>query len=79
MKDFTGQKFGRLTVLEKRIGRHGRTYWYCRCECGSFPTMRNDAMQKNISCGCFMREKNSTHGHARDYMSCSHCPKDWII
>ena len=35
LKDITGQKFGRLTVI-KRVPnqRVATTRWLCRCECG---------------------------------------------
>lgn len=51
--DLTGQRFGRLTVVERAPNR-GRTYWTCRCECGadveaSAGNLRSDRTQ---SCGC---------------------------
>ena len=37
--DLTGQRFGRLTVLqkaEKPIGSHSTsTFWKCKCDCGN--------------------------------------------
>ena len=34
--DLTGQKFGKLTVIERHgIDKHGHATWRCKCECGS--------------------------------------------
>lgn len=34
-KDILGQRFGRLTVIERTNHRNnGRVYWLCRCDCG---------------------------------------------
>lgn len=72
--DLTGQRFGRLTVIE-RAENHGRqTYWKCRCDCGNFKEV-NGAKLKNghtKSCGCLQtkrivksniqRNPHKTHG-----------------
>ncbi|MDZ5711660.1 hypothetical protein [Jeotgalibacillus haloalkalitolerans] len=59
LKDLTGKKFGRLTVLglsEKRVGR--KTYWDVICECGNKKTLRSDSLQSSTkSCGCLRDEK----------------------
>lgn len=70
LKDLTGKKFGRLTVIglsEKRVGR--KTYWDVVCECGNKKTVRSDSLQTSTqSCGCLRDEaaiinvrKNHTH------------------
>lgn len=34
--DLTGQKFGRLSVIERvQNNKDGRTMWKCRCDCGN--------------------------------------------
>ena len=60
--DLTGQKFGRLTVIERvESAKKKNTIWRCLCDCG---------VEKNIpacdlksghtkSCGCLLREKAS--------------------
>lgn len=61
-EDLTGQKFGRLTVLNKDFEaskQHGRAYWLCQCECGKQKiiaglSLKNGATQ---SCGCLRNEK----------------------
>ena len=33
--DIKGQKFGKLTAIEKAQSRGKKTYWLCECECGN--------------------------------------------
>ena len=33
--DYSGQKFGRLTVLSRAENKNGRTMFNCVCECGN--------------------------------------------
>lgn len=52
IKDKTGQKIGKLTLL-KRKRENLRTFYYCKCDCGNEKWMRDDAIKgKNPSCGC---------------------------
>lgn len=60
--DLTGQRFGRLTVIEKDIEKsiaRGRTFWICRCDCGNIVSVQSaDLLRKGgtRSCGCLHRE-----------------------
>lgn len=58
LKDLTGQKFGRLTVLERAESKNGRTYWKCRCDCGEeVNVIASNLLRGNTkSCGCFTVE-----------------------
>lgn len=59
-KDIMGQKFGRLTVLEKTDKRTSNRgiIWKCRCDCGNFCEISRDSLLKGTrSCGCLQREK----------------------
>jgi hypothetical protein len=68
--DITGQRFGRLTVIEF-IRRGKRSYWKCLCDCGNFTVVFGGSLKKGVtnSCGCLRREmgeiKTLTHGKAR--------------
>lgn len=58
IKDLTGKRFGRLTVIREN-GRHGRRVkWLCRCDCGNFITaLSTSLVEGNIkSCGCLQNE-----------------------
>ena len=59
--DLTGQKFGRLTVLEKDNSRktNSGSYWICKCECGKIKSIKSSSLRRGeiISCGCYRIEK----------------------
>ena len=59
LRDLTGQRFGRLTVLYKGESdktRHVR--WYCKCDCGNIKLIYKDALLtgRTVSCGCYNQE-----------------------
>ena len=65
VKDLTGQRFGRLTVI-KRVenNRHGKAQWLCKCDCGNETTVIGSGLinGNTKSCGCYNRERVSeTH------------------
>ena len=63
VKDLTGQRFGRLTVLRQE-GRnnHRHLKWACRCDCGTEKAIVGTSMVRGlvVSCGCYHREQAST-------------------
>lgn len=60
LRDITGQKFGRLTVLHPLEQRDdgGSVIWHCRCDCGNeIDVSYNRLVYGNQkSCGCRKRE-----------------------
>lgn len=64
LNDLTGQRFGRLTVLERsedRISKAGNhaTCWECICDCGKTVVVRSGDLKsgKTRSCGCLQKER----------------------
>ena len=61
IKDLTGQRFGRLTVVSrsKEQGLHGETLWNCRCDCGENAVVTGGSLASGgtQSCGCLRKEK----------------------
>ncbi len=62
--DLAGQKFGRLTVIERRgilsNGKSGNLKaWLCLCDCGLYKTVRGRDLRtgNTISCGCYRDKK----------------------
>ena len=58
-KDMVGQKFGKLTVLEKTDKRTNNrsVIWKCKCDCGNLCEVSRDSlMQGTQSCGCLQKE-----------------------
>lgn len=58
MKDYSGEKFGRLTVLHFSQKKKGRYFWLCRCDCGNIKeACIEDLKSGNTkSCGCLRKE-----------------------
>ena len=67
--DLTGQRIGRLTVVQPAPTRNGETLWRCQCDCGVFKEIRTNALRsgQTRSCGCLCIERikaaNTKHGH----------------
>ncbi len=56
--DRTGQRHGRLVVLERRPNRGARARWLCRCDCGNTKVIGADAMYgSTLSCGCLAQSR----------------------
>lgn len=67
LKDMTGQRFGRLVVIERNGSKHGNAAWLCECDCGTRKTISGNEMRNGgtVSCGCFHDEgKKPIHGQA---------------
>lgn len=59
--DLAGQRFGKLTVLEKDNTPHknGYLYWICQCDCGNTVIVNGSSLRKENgtrSCGCLNSE-----------------------
>ena len=57
--DLAGERFGRLTVIERSPNDGRRTMWKCRCQCGSTVTVRAENLRSGNtqSCGCYEKEQ----------------------
>ena len=59
MIDITGQRFGRLLVLERvGLSKSRSARWLCRCDCGTEKTITSHSLRicGTKSCGCIQRE-----------------------
>lgn len=73
LKDLTGQRFGRLSVLRRAPHNYRcpsgscATLWVCRCECGAEVIIdrRNLTSGRTCSCGCLRRENARRQAEAR--------------
>ena len=71
--DVTGQRFGRLVVVE-RVKINNRSRWLCKCDCGNetFAEVTHLRNGHKKSCGCLHNDlsrerlvkKNLTHGES---------------
>lgn len=71
LKDLSGQRFGRLTVIERSGSDHkGLATWLCRCDCGKEVVIRGADMRSGRakSCGCMFwinsKKVHIKHGQA---------------
>ena len=57
--DLAGQRFGRLTVIEKTHNDKGKLQWHCMCDCGGESFVESNRLLKGIttSCGCLRKER----------------------
>lgn len=64
IKDLTGQRFGKLVVLEKSHIENHRVYWLCQCDCGNTTIVSSlDLTNGNTkSCKC---KRNTLNGESR--------------
>lgn len=56
LKNRVGTCNGKLEVLEMKREK-GRTWYYCKCDCGNKLWMRSDSFLNASSCGCIRTEK----------------------
>lgn len=75
IRDITGQKFGRLTAIERLNKKRGSSFmWRCRCDCGNeVEVSANSMLSGNTkSCGCLrvesIRKTNAKYGSVADRM-----------
>ncbi len=59
--DLTGQRYGRLTVVERAPNQGQKVCWRCQCDCGNESTVQtfNLIFGQTNSCGCYRRERAS--------------------
>lgn len=62
-KDLTGQRFGKLTVLEFVQTEDSNSHWKCICSCGSVTIVTGSHLKSGHtkSCGCIDKARNKKH------------------
>jgi hypothetical protein len=65
--DLTGQRFGRLTVLERGPNKGAKTHWLCACDCGGTRLVGTGQLHsgRTQSCGCLQRERTCESNRSR--------------
>lgn len=70
MIDLTGEKFGRLIVVERlQNDKHNKTRWMCKCECGNTKSIGGWELRKeqSKSCGCLRKETTAERNKKLPY------------
>lgn len=67
LKNELGNKYKRLTVIERAPNRGTAAYWLCQCECGNQVEVVGCCLRKGItrSCGCLQKEVLRDIGHMK--------------
>lgn len=72
IKDISGRKFGRLTVIKYAYTDKRHTaIWLCKCDCGNIKEVRGDNLRNGTiqSCGCLQNDRRKEacikHGQSR--------------
>lgn len=80
LKEFTGKRFGQLTVLEYAGKRAGMHRWKCLCDCGKETIVGQTLLQsgKTKSCGCLrdgiiLRNRKLCDGTSVTQLEASKC------
>jgi len=67
--DLTGQRFGRLTVVElTENSSRGEKRWKCQCDCGRYNIVSTHDLQRRSSLSC--GKCNTYYEHLDGYMTC---------
>jgi len=72
LKDLSGQRFGRLVVLERAADHISPSrpcvMWRCKCDCGAMVDVSSHSLISgdSHSCGCLHKEIVTHHGDSRD-------------
>lgn len=78
MVDRSGQRFGRLTVLDSFKSENGKIRWFCRCDCGTekYIISSNLGRDNSTSCGCYKSEVTSAN-RGKHFMCRTSTYKSW--
>ncbi len=73
-KDLTGQRFGKLTVLEFVPDENRYAKWKCQCDCGKKTITRGDCLISGDtkSCGCLAKENSIKQGKVQGIKNVQH-------
>lgn len=76
MKDRTGEKFGKLTVVSfsHRVSVNGglRYYWKCLCECGNTTLVLSTGFKLRKTCGCSNHGETHLMSNSPEHRAWSH-------
>lgn len=66
-KDYSGMRFGRLTVGVVVGKKERKTLWRCQCDCGKTVDVQSHNLnnKRYRSCGCAVHDLVTTHGGSK--------------
>lgn len=81
VKNLTGRKFGRLTVIkEEGRAKDRHVLWFCKCDCGNTCLVPSNVLKKGDtrSCGCLFEETQHIPKHIKHGESNTRLYQIWI-
>ncbi len=78
--DLTGQRFGRLVVLNREKNRKSNATWLCKCDCGNQKIVVGDYLRtgRTKSCGCLDKENRKKPKKTTHKMSKTRLYTEWL-
>lgn len=66
---FSGDRYGRLTIISASNKRNGLRYFLCKCDCGNIIDTRFVMLRsgQTKSCGCYRDENNKVSGYKHGF------------
>jgi len=57
--DLTGQRYGRLIVVERAPNQGNKIRWRCQCDCGNLTVVQYNNLIYGLtrSCGCYQKDR----------------------
>lgn len=74
VKDISGQRYGKLVAIQLDHITNSRTYWLCKCDCGTEKVIRADCLPRIQSCGCVKKEQDIHNLHIVNNHRMTHHP-----
>lgn len=78
LKDLVGKRYGKLTVVRYDKAVNRKTYWICRCDCGTEKSIRGDCLSRIQSCGCVKKEQDIKNLHITNNHNMTHHPASQV-
>lgn len=81
MRDITGNRYGRLTVIAyDHTNAHGEACWLCRCDCGNEKVVTGYKLRtgNTKSCGCMQKEHRREGFHKSHGMTDTQLYVAWL-
>lgn len=79
--DLTGQRFGKLVVIQFDHKKNYDKFWKCQCDCGNIKIVRQAHLKSghSKSCGCNKLSLDDLSGRQFGYLTVMHRANDYVM
>lgn len=74
VKDISGQRYGKLVAVRLDHIKDKKSYWLCKCDCGTEKVIRSDCLPRIQSCGCVKKEQDIQNLHITNHHGMANHP-----